>query len=399
MNPGLRQLQPYPFEKLRALLGTAPGNASGLPHIDLSVGEPKHPAPRFVLDTLAENLGQLSAYPATKGSPALREAIAAWLRQRFALSRTPDPEREILPLNGTREGLFALAQCVVTPGPEALVVMPNPFYQIYEGATLLAGARPWYLDCTAASGFVPDYQAVPPSVWERCQLLYLCSPGNPTGAVTPLATLKQLIALADRHDFLIASDECYSELYPDEASPPPGLLQACAELGRDDYHRCLVLHSLSKRSNLPGLRSGFIAGDAAVLDAFFRYRTYHGCAMPVPTQLASIAAWGDEAHVRENRAQYRRKFEVVLELLGGQLEVSRPDAGFYLWPRMPIDDETFTRRLFAEQHVTVVPGRYLGRVSTDGTNPGEHRVRIALVTPLDACREAALRIRKLLESC
>ena len=398
MNPGLRELQPYPFEKLRALLGGAPAQASGFPAIDLSVGEPKHPAPAFVLDTLAENLAQLSAYPATRGTPALREAIATWLRQRFALPRAPDPEREILPLNGTREGLFALAQCVVTPGPEALVVMPNPFYQIYEGATLLAGARPWYLDCTAANGFVPDYQAVPPTVWDRCQLLYLCSPGNPTGAVTPLATLKQLIALADRHDFLIASDECYSELYPDEASPPPGLLQACAELGRDDFRRCLVLHSLSKRSNLPGLRSGFIAGDASVLEAFFRYRTYHGCAMPVPHQLASIAAWGDEAHVRENRAQYRRKFAAMLELLGGHLEVAQPDAGFYLWPRTPIDDETFTRRLFAEQHVTVVPGRYLARAGAS-VNPGVNRVRIALVAPLDACREAALRIRKLLESC
>lgn len=277
--------------------------------------------------------------------------------------------------------------------------MPNPFYQIYEGATLLAGARPWYLDCTAANGFVPDYQAVPTSVWKRCQLLYLCSPGNPTGAVTPLATLKELIALADRHDFFIASDECYSELYPDEHNPPPGLLQACAELGRDDFRRCLVLHSLSKRSNLPGLRSGFIAGDAAVLDAFFRYRTYHGCAMPVPHQLASIAAWNDEAHVRENRAQYRRKFEVVLEVLGRDLDVAQPDAGFYLWPRTPIDDETFARRLFAEHQVTVVPGRYLGRVGTDGTNPGENRVRIALVAPLDACREAAQRIRTLLESC
>lgn len=398
MNPGLRELQPYPFEKLRALLGTAPAHAGGLPHIDLSVGEPKHPAPPFVLDTLAQNLGQLSAYPATKGSAALRETIAAWLHQRFGLARRPDPEREILPLNGTREGLFALAQCVVTPGPEALVVMPNPFYQIYEGATLLAGARPWYLDCTAANGFVPDYQAVPASVWERCQLLYLCSPGNPTGAVTPLATLKELIALADRHNFLIASDECYSELYPDENNPPPGLLQACAELGRHDFHRCLVLHSLSKRSNLPGLRSGFIAGDAAVLDAFFRYRTYHGCAMPVPHQLASIAAWADETHVRENRAQYRRKFEVVLELLGGHLDVSQPDAGFYLWPRTPIDDETFACRLFAEQHVTLVPGRYLGRVGADGTNPGAQRVRIALVASVDACREAALRIRKVLES-
>jgi len=394
MNPRLHALQPYPFEKLRALLAGQSG-AAGLEPIDLSIGEPRHPAPDFVRQALAASLEQLSVYPATLGSGELREAIARWLQRRFGLAAPPDPEREILPLGGTREGLFALAQCVVSPVPGALVAMPNPFYQIYEGAALLAGAEPHYLACDAAAGFVPDYDSVPDQVWKRCQLLYLCSPGNPTGAVTPLATLKRVIELADRHDFLIASDECYSELYPDEDRPPPGLLQACAELGRDDFRRCLVFHSLSKRSNLPGLRSGFVAGDARVLREFLRYRTYHGCAMPLPHQRASIAAWGDEEHVRENRRLYREKFAVVLDLLGGCLEVARPDAGFYLWPRTPIDDETFARRLYAEQRVTLVPGRYLARTGGDGCNPGEYRVRIALVAPLDSCRDAALRIRRL----
>lgn len=398
MNPRLRELQPYPFEKLRALLGPAPPPDSGPTPIDLSVGEPKHPAPDFVCETLADNLAQLSTYPTTKGTPALRTAISAWLQRRFGLDVAPDPEREILPLNGTREGLFSLAQCVIEPTPGALVVMPNPCYQIYEGAALLAGAQPHYLACDAAAGFVPDYRSVAETVWDRCQLLYLCSPGNPTGAVIPLETLEYLIELADRHDFLIASDECYSEIYPDESAPPPGLLQACAALGRWDFSRCLAFHSLSKRSNLPGLRSGFVAGDARVMQEFLRYRTYHGCTLPVPHQLASIAAWNDEAHVRDNRRQYREKFAAVLEVLDGHLEVAMPDAGFYLWPRTPIDDETFARRLYTEQGVTVVPGRYLARPTAAG-NPGEHRVRIALVAPLATCREAALRVRRLLEQC
>ncbi len=395
MNPLLHELQPYPFEKLRTLLGPTTAAAGRTP-IDLSVGEPKHPAPAFVREVLAENLSQLSAYPATRGRPELRAAIANWLHKRFDLPGPPDAEREILPLNGTREGLFSLAQCVVDPKPGALVVMPNPCYQIYEGAALLAGAQPHYLTCDATNDFVPDYRAVPADVWDRCQLLYLCSPGNPTGAVTPMPTLQHLIELADRHDFLIASDECYSELYPDENAPPPGLLQACAALGRHDYHRCLAFHSLSKRSNLPGLRSGFVAGDGRLLESFLRYRTYHGCTLPVPHQLASIAAWNDEQHVQENRRQYREKFAAVLEVLGDCLAVSPPDAGFYLWPRTPMDDETFAQRLYREQGVTVVPGRYLARPATGG-NPGEHRVRIALVAPLEACREAAYRMRELLE--
>lgn len=395
MNPHLRQLQPYPFEKLRRLLaGVTPPRE--LPAIDLSVGEPKHAAPAFVRQVLADHLEQLAAYPATRGCVELRTGISTWLQRRFALNAAPDPEREVLPVNGTREALFAFAQCVIDPTADALVVMPNPFYQIYEGAALLAGAATHYLPCTATTGFAPDYDAVPAAIWRRCQLLYICSPGNPTGAVTNIATLKQLLALADEHDFIIASDECYSEIYGDENRPPPGLLQACTELGRDDFRRCVVFHSLSKRSNLPGLRSGFVAGDADILEQFLRYRTYHGCAMSLPSQLASAAAWADEAHVRENRRLYREKFDAVLEILGAHLDVARPDAGFYLWPRTPIDDETFTRRLLAEQHVTVVPGRYLARSGVGGANPGEQRVRIALVAPLAQCREAAIRIRRLL---
>ena len=396
MNPHLQKLQPYPFEKLRQLLAEVPP-ARELEPIDLSVGEPKHPAPAFVRQALADHLEGLGVYPVTRGIVQLRTAISVWLRNRFALAAAPDPEREVLPVNGTREALFAFAQCVIDPGRDALVVMPNPFYQIYEGAALLAGAATHLLPCTAAGGFAPDYDAVPADVWERCQLLYVCSPGNPTGAVTPVATLKKLIALADAHDFIIASDECYSEIYGDETRPPPGLLQACAELGRTDFRRCVVFHSLSKRSNLPGLRSGFVAGDADILEQFLRYRTYHGCAMSPPAQLASAAAWADETHVRENRRLYREKFDAVLEILSGHLDVARPDAGFYLWPRTPVDDETFTRRLFAEQHVTVVPGRYLARTGADGVNPGAQRVRIALVAPVAQCRAAALRIRRLLD--
>ena len=396
MNPHLRQLQPYPFEKLRQLLAGVPLPRE-LEPIDLSVGEPKHPAPGFVRQVLADHLEGLAVYPATRGIAQLRTAISVWLRRRFALAAAPDPEREVLPVNGTREALFAFAQCVIDPGTDALVAMPNPFYQIYEGAALLAGAATHLLPCTAASGFAPDYEAVPAHIWERCQLLYVCSPGNPTGAVTPLATMKKLIALADAHDFIIASDECYSEIYGDETRPPPGLLQACAELGRTDFRRCVVFHSLSKRSNLPGLRSGFVAGDADILEQFLRYRTYHGCAMSQPAQLASAAAWADETHVEENRRLYREKFDAVLEILGGHLDVTRPDAAFYLWPRTPVDDETFARRLFAEQHVTVVPGRYLARTGADGVNPGAQRVRIALVAPVAQCRAAALRIRHLLD--
>ena len=392
MNNALQQLQPYPFEKLRALLGGVQPAADKSP-IALSIGEPKHRSPAFVAEALAANLDQLAVYPTTLGIPALREAIANWCARRFGLpTGVLDPARHVLPVNGTREALFAFTQAVVQRDVDGLVVSPNPFYQIYEGAALLAGAQPHYLACLEEHGFNPDFDAVSDDVWQRCQILFLCSPGNPTGALIPLPTLKKLIALADKFDFVIAADECYSELYFDEANPPAGLLTACAELERHDFKRCVVFHSLSKRSNLPGLRSGFVAGDAAILKSFLLYRTYHGCAMPVQTQLASVAAWNDEAHVKANRDLYREKFDAVLAILDGVLDVQRPDGGFYLWARTPIDDETFTRELFAREHVTVVPGSYLSR-SVNGENPGAGRVRMALVAPLAECVAAAERIR------
>jgi len=395
MNQAMSHLQPYPFEKLRALLGSAKPAADKRPFA-LSIGEPKHESPAFFTQTRADHHGDRAVYPSTLDLPALRQAIAQWCERRFDVpAGWLDAERHVLPVNGTREALFAFTQAVVNRADDGLVVSPNPFYQIYEGAALLAGATPHYLPCLEANGFNPDFDAVPAQVWERCQILFLCSPGNPTGALVPLETLKKLIALADQHDFVIAADECYSELYFDEDSPPAGLLTACAELGRQDFHRCVVFHSLSKRSNLPGLRSGFVAGDARILKPFLLYRTYHGCAMPVPTQRASIAAWGDEAHVRANRDQYRAKFDAVLDILQPVLDVQRPDGSFYLWAKVPGDDAAFARDLFETEHVTVVPGSYLSR-EVDGVNPGAGRVRMALVAPLAECIEAAERIRDFL---
>ena len=397
MNPDLQQLQPYPFERLKALKNdTTP--PEDLPHIALSIGEPKHPAPAFVAQSMADNLATLSSYPTTKGLPQLRQAIANWAERRFQLNGI-DAETQVLPCNGTREALFAATQAIIDrqSGEQPLVVCPNPFYQIYEGAAYLAGAQPYFLNCNADNGFLPDYDAVPAEVWQRCQLLFLCSPGNPTGAVTTLKQLQKLIALADHYDFVIAADECYSEIYFDEQQPPVGLLQACAALGRDNYHRCLVFHSLSKRSNLPGLRSGFIAGDAQLISQFLLYRTYHGCAMPIYSQLASIEAWNDETHVVENRDRYRAKFDAVLQRLDGVLEVSRPDAGFYLWAKTPIDDAEFARELFAQQHITVLPGSFLSR-NNESSNPGRNRVRMALVAELDECIEAAERLVRFVSS-
>ncbi|MDJ0738406.1 MAG: succinyldiaminopimelate transaminase [Gammaproteobacteria bacterium] len=394
MNPDLEKLQPYPFEKLNALKsGVTPPD---LPHIALSIGEPKHATPGLIAAALHEHLDEgLSSYPLTRGLPALRAVIAAWLTRRFALpASSVDPDRHVLPVNGTREALFAFAQAIVDRERPAIVASPNPFYQIYEGAALLAGATPHFIPCTAATGYLPDLDSVEPATWEACQLLYLCSPGNPTGAVIPQAMLQRVIALAERHDFIIAADECYSEIYVDEQRPPAGLLQAAAALGNTDYRRCVVFHSLSKRSNAPGLRSGFVAGDAGVLAKFLRYRTYHGCAMPIQHQHASIAAWSDEQHVRDNRQQYRAKFDAVLDVLDGCLDVTLPDAGFYLWPRTPGSDEAFARELFARQHVTVLPGRYLSR-DVDGSNPGADHVRMALVATHDECVEAAKRIKQL----
>ena len=397
MNSDLDLLQPYPFEKLRALLAGAQPPVERKP-IALSIGEPKHHSPAFVAQALTASLDQLAVYPTTLGIPELRASIASWCERRFSVpAGWIDPARHVLPVNGTREALFSFTQAVVDSKADALVVSPNPFYQIYEGAALLAGATPHYLPCLEQNGFNPDFDAVPAEVWQRCQLLFLCSPGNPTGALLPVGTLKKLIALADQYDFVIAADECYSELYFDEASPPPGLLTACSELGRNDFRRCVVFHSLSKRSNLPGLRSGFVAGDADILKPYLLYRTYHGCAMPVQTQRASIAAWNDEAHVHANRMLYREKFNAVLDILDGVLDVQLPDGGFYLWAKTPVDDESFTRGLFEREHVTVVPGSYLSR-EVDGVNPGAGRVRMALVAPLNECIEAAERIRAYVRS-
>lgn len=398
MNPDLTLLHPYPFEKLAALKAAVSAPAH-LNDIMLSIGEPKHEPPAFVLETLVKNLSKLSNYPTTKGLPELRTAIATWASKRFQLNAgTFTADKHVLPVNGTREALFAFAQAIVDRSkPDALIVSPNPFYQIYEGAALLSGAQPYFLNCTPENNFIPDFNAVPAEIWQRCQLLFICSPGNPTGAVMSTAQLKNLIALADKYDFVIASDECYSELYFDEANPPAGLLQACAELGRDDFARCVVFHSLSKRSNLPGLRSGFVGGDAKILEKFLLYRTYHGCAMPVPTQLASVAAWEDEQHVIANRTAYRQKFDAVLEVLAGVLPVAKPDASFYLWPKTPIKGERFAQQLFAQQKVTVLPGSFLAR-EADGINPGEDYVRLALVAPLAECIEAAQRIKQFVQS-
>ncbi len=398
MNSDLNLLHPYPFEKLAALKA-AVTPPSDLKDVMLSIGEPKHEPPQFVLDTLVANLAKLSNYPTTKGIPELRDAIAAWATKRFQLNaNTFTADKHVLPVNGTREALFAFAQAIIDrTKPDPVIVSPNPFYQIYEGAALLSGAQPYFLNCTPENNFIPDFDSVPADIWQRTQLLFICSPGNPTGAVTSSAQLKNLIALADKYDFVIASDECYSELYFDEKNPPAGLLQACAELGRDDFSRCVVFHSLSKRSNLPGLRSGFVGGDAKILEKFLLYRTYHGCAMPVPTQLASVAAWKDENHVIENRKAYAEKFDAVLNILAGVLDVKKPDASFYLWPKTPINGELFAQKLFEAQKVTVLPGSYLAR-EANGINPGENYVRLALVAPLAECIDAAQRIKKFVQS-
>jgi len=389
MNVNLQRLEPYPFAKLQQLF-TDLTPAAKKSTIALSIGEPQHPSPAFVLETISNNLHRLSNYPTTVGLPELRQVISAWLQRRYTLSGV-DPETQVLPVNGTREALFAFAQAVISPKPGARVMSPNPFYQIYEGAALLAGATPHFLNCTAESGFLPDFSGVTEQEWEQCQLLYLCSPGNPTGAVMSTEQLQSIIRLAREFDFIIASDECYSEIYIDEASPPPGLLQACAAMGDNEYRNCVVFHSLSKRSNLPGLRSGFVAGDAEILRAFGQYRTYHGCAMPIHHQLGSIAAWNDEQHVITNRQLYREKFTTVLNVFEGHLPASAPEASFYLWPRTPVTDLEFARKLYADQNVIVLPGRFLARDS-GGINPGENHVRMALVASQAQCEEAAHRI-------
>jgi len=395
VNPNLEKLQPYPFEKLRALFAQVTPNPALAP-VSLSIGEPKHATPELVKRALTEHLGGLSAYPATKGSASLRAAIAAWLERRYRLPAI-DPETEVLPVNGSREALFAIAQTVVDArDPRAIVVCPNPFYQIYEGAALLAGATPYFVNQVRARGFALDLDAVPDEVWRHTQLLYACSPANPTGRVMPLDEWRRVFELADRWGFVVASDECYSELYFDEARPPLGALEAAARLGRAGFPRLVVLSSLSKRSNAPGMRSGFAAGGAEILRKFLLYRTYHGSAMSLAVQAASEAAWRDEAHVAENRALYRRKFDAALPLVAAPLETARPDGGFYLWIRTPIADDAFARDLYRDYNVTVLPGSYLAR-DAHGENPGRNHVRVALVAPFEECVEGIERIRRFAE--
>jgi N-succinyldiaminopimelate aminotransferase len=392
VNPHLNLLQPYPFEKLRLLLADQTPNADYAP-ISLGIGEPKHPTPAFIRQAVSDNLDGLASYPTTAGSDALRAAIAGWLERRYGLPPL-NPATQILPVNGSREALFALAQTVVNPTPGALVMCPNPFYQIYEGAALLSGAQPYFVNSDPTRNFASDYQSVPPEVWAKVQLLYLCSPGNPTGAVLTLADWRELFDLSDRYGFVIAADECYSEIYF-KPEAPLGCLEAAHRLGRTDYKNLIAFSSLSKRSNVPGMRSGFVAGDAAIMNKFMLYRTYHGGAMSPTIQNVSIMAWNDETHVQENRAKYIAKFNQVTPLLAEVLEVALPDAGFYLWARVDRDtnmsDSEFARALYAEYNVIVLPGSYLAR-DAHGMNPGQNRIRMALVAEVDECLEAARRI-------
>jgi len=397
MNPDLQKLQPYPFEKLNALKASCnPEDRQPAveEHIALSIGEPKHAAPAFVLDSIANNLNEINRYPLTKGNVELRIAITRWLTDRFKLTENSlDPERHILPVNGTREALFSFAQCIVERKKDALVLMPNPFYQIYEGAAFLSGATPCFYNTVKDNNYLPDFDAIDETTWRHCQIIYICTPGNPTGSVISKQQLIKLIKLAQQYDFIIASDECYSEIYFDETNPPCGLLEAAQECGNTDYLNCIVFHSLSKRSNLPGMRSGFVAGNADIIKSYLLYRTYHGCAMPPVHQLASVEAWNDEGHVKQNRELYSQKFDAVIKILSPVIDVFLPDAGFYLWLNTPVDDETFARDLFAQQNVTVLPGSYLSRES-NGINPGKNHIRMALVAPLEECVIAAQRIKQ-----
>ncbi len=391
MDPNISRLQPYPFQKLSALLAGVTPDASRRP-ISLSIGEPKHPTPQFIRDELINQIGAMSGYPATAGSESLRNAIAGWIERRFRTGRI-DPARQVLPVNGSREALFAFAQAVVDGSREQpTVVAPNPFYQIYEGAIILAGANPQFLNLLPDNGFALDLQQLPEEVWKRTQLIYVCSPGNPTGNVMTIDEWSALFELSDRHGFIIAADECYSEIYFDENRPPLGAMEAAQRLGRSDFRNLVAFSSLSKRSNVPGMRSGFVAGDADVLAKFLLYRTYHGCAMNPAVQAASAAAWGDETHVAENRRLYREKFEKALAILSPVTAVEMPEAAFYLWLRTPIPDSEFAKQLFEQYNVTVVPGSYLAR-EAHGINPGRNFIRVALVAPVEECLEAAQRLK------
>jgi N-succinyldiaminopimelate aminotransferase len=406
MNPALGQLQPYPFERLKALVANI--TPAALPMVNLSIGEPKHATPALVVEALlasaAASPSGLSQYPATGGEPALRQAIANWLQKRFLLSKL-DPATQVLPINGSREALFALAQTVIDPGARALVVSPNPFYQIYEGAAILAGATPYYVDQQAQNNFECDWASVPAEAWARTQLLYVCSPGNPTGSVMGLEQWKRLFELADQYNFVIAADECYSEIYLDESHPPLGALQAAQALGRDDFRQLIVFGSLSKRSSVPGLRSGYVAGEAKLIKAFLLYRTYHGSAMGPAAQAASVAAWGDEQHVIANRRLYREKFAAVTPMLQQVMDVNMPDAGFYLWGKLRpsvlaqaevawrgVEDQWFVAQALQRCNVHLLPGSFLARTGANGLSPGAQFVRVALVEPLHTCVEGARRL-------
>ena len=389
MNPDLERLQPYPFERLRQLFaGIQP--PAGFSPINLSIGEPKHPTPPFILEAYARALSGVASYPLTAGVPQLREAIAAWAIRRYQL-KTLDPATQVLPVTGTREALFSFAQTVIDRTRDARVVAPNPFYQIYEGAALLAGAKPIYLAITAEDGFRMRFETLTEAEWRKVQLVYVCSPGNPTGHVMTLNQWKELFELSDRYGFVIASDECYSEIYFEEGKAPLGSLQAAVELGRGSYERLVMFCSLSKRSSVPGMRSGFVAGDAGALQKFLLYRTYHGTAMSLPVQHASIAAWQDEAHVIENRRLYAQKFEKATPIIAPRLPCSIPEAAFYLWARTPGSDTDYAQRLYERRNVTVLPGSYLSR-DTNAGNPGNGYVRIALVASYAEAVDAAERI-------
>ncbi len=397
MTPNLKYLHLYPFEKLAQLKqGITP--LENKSPIVLSIGEPAHVTPPLIEQALLDHIKGLSNYPTTKGIFELRQSISAWLVKRFNIpANFINPETQVLPVSGTREALFSFAQCLIDATLKPIVIMPNPFYQIYEGAALLAGAETYFLNTLATDNYLPDFDVVPEIIWQRCQLIYICSPGNPSGAVMSQVNHEKLLCLAEKYDFVIASDECYSELYDDEANPPVGLLESAYSMGNTSFKRCVVFHSLSKRSNAPGLRSGFVAGDADILGQYFQYRTYQGCAMPLPTQQASIKAWQDEAHVIENRRLYRDKFAAFIEILRDVCEINKPSAGFYVWLKTPIADTDFAQQLFAQENITVLPGSYLSR-DFAGINPGINHVRIALVAPLEDCITAAHRIKNFLQT-
>ncbi|ARP90276.1 succinyldiaminopimelate transaminase [Bordetella genomosp. 9] len=397
MNPRLDVLHPYPFEKLRRLMAEAGTPPSGLSPINLSIGEPKHETPARIAQAMIQALpGGLASYPATKGEARLREVIALWLGKRYGIP-APDPETQVLPVLGSREALFAFAQVVIDPTGDDVVICPNPFYQIYEGASLLAGAQTYFVNADPERNFGPDWSQVPEAVWRKTRMVYVCSPGNPAGNVMSLEDWREILELSDRYGFIIASDECYSEIYLNESHPPLGGLQAAHALGRHDYRNLVVFSSLSKRSNVPGMRSGFVAGDAALVGRFLLYRTYHGGAMSPVVSAASIAAWTDETHVRENRRLYREKFDAVVPILQRALDIARPAASFYLWVATPVPDTDFARDLYAQTAVTVLPGSYLAR-EAHGQNPGRNRVRMALVAPLAQCVDAAERIADFVKS-